>query len=203
MPLTDLEIRPAVSTVFPRGAHIMRFGKFGKGDRLSRRRLKTWLHLGCLAVVAGGFLTAFIWDNSAVGQAAGKTAVDAPAAATRRPSTKECDCFEPSVEQRKIPHRRAGGPDRRTAGGRGGTALRPHVGQAGEGGRPGHAQDAGDRRGRPRRGQRLSGGAVQEDRPADYHHHGRLVLHEIQSEPSAGHCLRLRPRRRLPARLAV
>ena len=43
----------------------------------------------------------------------------------------------------------------------------------------GTPQDAGDRRGGPRRGQRLPGGPVPQDRAADHRHHDRAVLHEI------------------------
>ncbi len=83
----------------------MRFANFGKGDRLSRRRLKTWLHLGCLAVVAGGFLTAFIWDNLAVGQTDGKTALDAAAAAAPVAPVehKGVQLFQPLLNSEKYP----------------------------------------------------------------------------------------------------
>ncbi len=60
----------------------MRSGDDTYSDRLARRRRKNWLHIGCLAVVAAGFLSAAVWNNVAEGQAEGRPA----AAASQEPA---------------------------------------------------------------------------------------------------------------------
>ncbi len=84
---------------------MMRFGSFGKGDRLSRRRLKNWLRVACLAVVAVGFLAAAAWNNSAVGQTEGQTAADTPAVASPDAPAERGDStpIEPSLDSEKYP----------------------------------------------------------------------------------------------------
>ncbi len=84
---------------------MMRFGSFGKGDRLSRRRLKNWLRVACLAVVAVGFLAAAAWNNSAVGQMEGQTAADTTAVASPDAPAERGDStpIEPSLDSEKYP----------------------------------------------------------------------------------------------------
>ncbi|MBU4272514.1 MAG: sodium-translocating pyrophosphatase [Planctomycetes bacterium] len=83
----------------------MRFGNFGKGDRLSRRRLKNWLHVACLAVVAAGFLGAAVWNNSAVGQAEGQTAADTQAVTSSDAPAEhgKVHLLEPLLNSEKYP----------------------------------------------------------------------------------------------------
>ena len=176
---------------------MMRFGNYVRGDRISKRKLKNWLHVASLAIVAVGFLAAAIWSNSAVGLADGLPTADAPV--DSHAGHGRTHALRNAAQRRQISDRRTDRAARRVGDCGGGPHLRRHVGQAGQAGRQGAPPEMQEVAHAVREGANAYLGAqFKKIGTADYHHYAGPVLHQVERA-----LFRIWPGRRVPARIAV